>query len=36
MTAISERQRAHFIYIQKAKQIAKRFYIQKAGHLAKS
>ena len=35
MTAINERQRAR-VYTQKAKKIAKHFYIQKAGHFSKS
>ena len=35
MTAIIERQRAR-LYTQKAKKIAKRFYIQKARHFSKS
>ena len=35
MTAIIERQRA-CVYTQKAKKIAKRFYIQKARHFSKA
>ena len=35
MTAIIEKQRAR-LYTQKAKQIAKYLYIQKAGHFSKS
>ena len=35
MTAIIDRQRAR-LYTQKAKKIAKRFYIQKVEHFSKS
>ena len=35
MTAISERQRVSYIYIQKEKEIAVRSYIQKTRHFAK-